>query len=282
MPELPEVEVVRRGLEPHMLGSTITGAKVLEPRSLRRHGGGAAHFQDVIAGRRVRSIERRGKFLWLVLDGDEALMVHLGMSGQMLVRTPGGPAPIRHRRATLELDGGTAIDFVDQRIFGGLWVSPLVQSEHGPVPEAAAHIALDPLDPAFDLDVAARAMKRRSSAVKAVLLNQEVVSGIGNIYADEALWASRVHYLKPASAIGLPKLRQLLSESRSVMERALAEGGTSFDALYVDVDGNSGYFGRSLQAYGREGASCPRCARPIARRVWTNRSSFLCPTCQRR
>lgn len=282
MPELPEVEVVRRGLEPHMLGAHITGADVLEPRSLRRHAGGAAHFQDVIAGRRVQSLERRGKFLWLVLDGDEALMMHLGMSGQLLVRTPGGPAPIRHRRATLHLDSGTAIDFVDQRIFGGLWISPLAPSPTGPVPEAAAHIALDPLDPAFDPDTTARAMKRRTSAVKAVLLNQEVVSGIGNIYADEALWAARVHYLKPASAIGLPKLRQLLAESRSVMERSLDEGGTSFDALYVNVNGNSGYFARSLRAYGQEGAPCPRCARPIVRRVWTNRSSFLCPSCQRR
>ena len=300
MPELPEVEVVRRGLEPRTVGRTITALEVLEPRSLRRQAGGEDRLRAALVGSRLTAVVRRGKFLWWRLaepggaEAGEALMAHLGMSGQLRMSTPGattepsvelseGPAsdPMRHRRVSLHLDDGARLDFVDQRIFGGLWTSPLVEASDGALlPEDASHIARDLLDPAADLSGIARALRSRRSAVKSLLLNQEIVSGIGNIYADEALWAARIRYDTPGTALGPRQAPALLRAARDVMERALAVGGTSFDALYVNVDGRSGYFARSLNAYGKEGAPCPRCGSTMRRVMHANRSSHYCPRCQ--
>ena len=301
MPELPEVEVVRRGLEPRTVGRTITALEVLEPRSLRRQAGGEDRLRAALVGSRLTAVVRRGKFLWWRLaepggaEAGEALMAHLGMSGQLRMSTPGattapsvelseGPAsdPLRHRRVSLHLDDGARLDFVDQRIFGGLWTSPLVEASDGALlPEDASHIARDLLDPAADLSGIARALRSRRSAVKSLLLNQEIVSGIGNIYADEALWAARIRYDTPGTALGPRQAPALLRAARDVMERALAVGGTSFDALYVNVDGRSGYFARSLNAYGKEGEPCPRCGTAMRRVMHANRSSHFCPRCQR-
>ena len=301
MPELPEVEVVRRGLEPRTVGRTITALEVLEPRSLRRQAGGEDRLRAALVGSRLTAVVRRGKFLWWRLaepggaEAGEALMAHLGMSGQLRMSTPGataapsvelseGPAsdPMRHRRVSLHLDDGARLDFVDQRIFGGLWTSPLVEASNGALlPEDASHIARDLLDPAADLSGIARALRSRRSAVKSLLLNQEIVSGIGNIYADEALWAARIRYDTPGTALGPRQAPALLRAARDVMERALAVGGTSFDALYVNVDGRSGYFARSLNAYGKEGEPCPRCGTAMRRVMHANRSSHFCPRCQR-
>ena len=310
MPELPEVEVVRRGLEPRTVGRTIAALEVLEPRSLRRQAGGEDRLRAALVGSRLTAVVRRGKFLWWRLaepggaEAGEALMAHLGMSGQLRMSTPGattepsvelseGPAsdPMRHRRVSLHLDDGARLDFVDQRIFGGLWTSPLLEAEGGALagvgspdallPEDASHIARDLLDPAADLSGIARALRSRRSAVKSLLLNQEIVSGIGNIYADEALWAARIRYDTPGTALGPRQAPALLRAARDVMERALAVGGTSFDALYVNVDGRSGYFARSLNAYGKEGEPCPRCGAVMRRVMHANRSSHFCPRCQR-
>ena len=301
MPELPEVEVVRRGLEPRTVGRTIAALEVLEPRSLRRQAGGEDRLRAALVGSRLTAVVRRGKFLWWRLaepggaEAGEALMAHLGMSGQLRMSTPGattepsvelseGPAsdPLRHRRVSLHLDDGARLDFVDQRIFGGLWTSPLVEASDGALlPEGASHIARDLLDPAADLSGIARALRSRRSAVKSLLLNQEIVSGIGNIYADEALWAARIRYDTPGTALGPRQAPALLRAARDVMERALAVGGTSFDALYVNVDGRSGYFARSLNVYGKEGEPCPRCGTVLRRVMHANRSSHFCPRCQR-
>lgn len=349
MPELPEVETVRAGLADHSLGRPVRAVRVVDARSLRRHLPGPAHFEAALTGRALRGAYRRGKYLWLTLseaDGtlaDEALVVHLGMSGQLLVRDePGGESDSnsgsdsgnelgaraafdeqpRHLRVALELgpagatgsaastnraSTGQRLLFVDQRIFGGMFLSPLVPdvpaavvaNEVAPgelgqsevperflVPEAVKHIARDPLDEFFDPAAVRRKFLRTSSGIKKVLLDQSVISGVGNIYADEALWRARLHYAKPARTLSAAQTRELLEAVTQVLRESLAAGGTSFDALYVNVLGESGYFERSLNAYGRAGEPCHRCAEAgrtslMVREPFQNRSSYRCPHCQR-
>lgn len=360
MPELPEVETVRAGIADHSLGRPVRAVRVVDARSLRRHLPGPAHFETALTGRALRGAYRRGKYLWLTLseaDGtlaDEALVVHLGMSGQLLVRDePGGDSGSesgsdsgnesearaafdeqpRHLRVALELgpveatggamstnrastdrtSAGQRLLFVDQRIFGGMFLSPLVPdvpaavaanktapgevtpgevaerflvSERFLVPEAVKHIARDPLDEFFDPAAVRRKFLRTSSGIKKVLLDQSVISGVGNIYADEALWRARLHYAKPARTLSAAQTRELLEAVTQVLRESLAAGGTSFDALYVNVLGESGYFERSLNAYGRAGEPCHRCAEAgrtslIVREPFQNRSSYRCPHCQR-
>ncbi|MEZ7692043.1 bifunctional DNA-formamidopyrimidine glycosylase/DNA-(apurinic or apyrimidinic site) lyase [Rothia mucilaginosa] len=357
MPELPEVETVRAGLAEHSVGRPVQAVRVVDARSLRRHLPGPAHFEAALTGRTLRGAYRRGKYLWLTLsesDGtlaDEALVVHLGMSGQLLVRDePGSDSgndaearaafdeQPRHLRVALELGpagatgdtgatGGVAsvnrantgqrLLFVDQRIFGGMFLSRLVPDvpaavavneaaadeaaadeaaadEAAPgevperflVPEAVKHIARDPLDEFFDPAAVRRKFLRTSSGIKKVLLDQSVISGVGNIYADEALWRARLHYAKPARTLSAAQTRELLEAVTQVLRESLAAGGTSFDALYVNVLGESGYFERSLNAYGRAGEPCHRCAEAgrtslIVCEPFQNRSSYRCPHCQR-
>lgn len=340
MPELPEVETVRAGIADHSLSRPVRAVRVVDARSLRRHLPGPAHFEAALTGRALRGAYRRGKYLWLTLseaDGtlaDEALVVHLGMSGQLLVRDEpreasesdsaseaearaAFDAEPRHLRVALELGPAVAkpeeisesegrtgqkLLFVDQRIFGGMFLSPLVPdvpavvatNEVAPgevperflVPEAVKHIARDPLDEFFDPAAVRRKFLRTSSGIKKVLLDQSVISGVGNIYADEALWRARLHYAKPARTLSATQTRDLLAAVTDVLRESLAAGGTSFDALYVNVLGESGYFERSLNAYGRAGEPCHRCAEAgrtslIVREPFQNRSSYRCPHCQR-
>ncbi len=276
MPELPEVEVVRRGLADHVAGRTIVSAQFHGTRVARRHLAGPVDLADRLSGRRVVEAARRGKYLWLVLDGDEGLIIHLGMSGQMLVADPSAADP-RHLHARVDLDSGTQLRFVDQRTFGGFALAPL---DGDGIPEPVVHIGRDPFDPRFDGGAAARRIVRSASGIKRVLLNQSIVSGIGNIYADEALWRARLHGERPADRMTRPAVVRLLGHARDVMAAALAAGGTSFDALYVDINGQSGYFDRKLAAYGQEGRPCGRCGTPIRREQFMNRSSFFCPRCQ--
>ncbi len=275
MPELPEVEVVRAGLERHVVGGTITAVDVLHPRPVRRDHRGPAGFAAALTGRRVEAARRRGKYLWLPLDNGDALLGHLGMSGQLLVQPAGAPAE-RHLRVRFALDRQTELRFVDQRMFGGLAVS-----EGGAdLPPEIAHIARDPLDPEFDDDAFVARVRRRTSGIKRLLLDQGLISGVGNIYADEALWRAGLHGERPGDRLRRVDVVALLGHAREVMAAALAQGGTSFDALYVNVNGESGYFDRSLHAYGREGEPCDRCGTPIRRVAFMNRSSYFCPTCQ--
>lgn len=350
MPELPEVETVREGIAEHSVGRPVRAVRVVDARSLRRHLPGPAHFEAALTGRALRAAYRRGKYLWLTLsepDGtlaDEALVVHLGMSGQLLVRDEPSDEPSeesgdepgtetearaafetepRHLRVALELgpaettgaagatgsaastnraSAGQRLLFVDQRIFGGMFLSPLVPDipaaagevasdgsavpERFLVPQAVKHIARDPLDEFFDPAAVRRKFLRTSSGIKKVLLDQSVISGVGNIYADEALWRARLHYAKPARTLSAAQTRDLLEAVTQVLRESLAAGGTSFDALYVNVLGESGYFERSLNAYGRAGEPCHRCAEAgrtslIVREPFQNRSSYRCPHCQR-
>jgi formamidopyrimidine-DNA glycosylase len=280
MPELPEVEVVRRGVADHVVGRRITDVAVLHPRPVRRHLAGADHFADALTDRTVVDACRRGKYLWLPLDSGDALVAHLGMSGQLLVQRPDAP-PERHLRVRFGLAGpGPAYElrFVDQRMFGGLSVS-----EGGAeLPPEIAHIARDPLDPEFDEAEFVRRVRRRSSGIKRILLDQTVVSGVGNIYADEALWRAGLHGDRLGTRLTSRQVRDVLAGVREVMQAALLEGGTSFDALYVNVNGESGYFDRSLAVYGQAGSACRRCGAEVVRVPFMNRSSYFCPVCQRR
>lgn len=312
MPELPEVEVVRAGLEPAVSGALVTAVDVFDQRSLKRHRALEGAFVELLEGRRILAAGRRGKFLWFPLSDAggkaQALVTHLGMSGQVLLRTPGveesGLLRIRLHIEHPE-HGEYWVNFVDQRIFGSMAVDALLPTSDGNpggyfgfatqahdlsaqtdtwrlrVPSQVAHIGRDPLDPAFDEGRFFAALARRRTGLKRALLDQTLVSGIGNIYADESLWAARLHYEYPTDRLPRARARQLLAEVRHVLDKALAEGGTSFDAQYVNVNGASGYFSHSLNAYGQQGKPCPRCGTPIVREAFMNRSSHLCPRCQR-
>ncbi len=311
MPELPEVEVVRRGLAAHVLGQQVHAVEVRHPRAVRRQPEGPGHFVSVLTGRTLIGTGRRGKFLWLATDDpDLVLAAHLGMSGQFRVDSAsggpgldiggepdlgegdgreaasgegdgGGPAPHRHARAHFDL-GERQLWFLDQRTFGWLAACPVVADPRGaPVPDLVRGIAPDPTDPAFDVRAVARAMRGHRVEVKRLLLAQTLVSGIGNIYADESLWAAGVHPRRRADRLGVATLVRVLDEATAVMAASLAQGGTSFDSLYVNVNGESGYYGRGLAVYGRAGLPCPRCGTAIVRERFMNRSSHFCPRCQR-
>lgn len=289
MPELPEVEVVRRGLDRWVVGRTVARVTVYHPRAVRRHLAGAPDFAAQVAGRVLLAAHRRGKYLWLPLGevsasayvpagrGGVALLAHLGMSGQFLVR-PAGAADETHLRIRVAFtDGENELRFVDQRTFGGLAVE---DAGADGVPVSVAHIAPDVLDPAFDDEAFMAGLRRRRTGLKRALLDQRLVSGIGNIYADEALWRAKLHYARPTETLRRPEIGRLLAAVREVMTEALEAGGTSFDSLYVNVNGQSGYFDRSLRAYGQAGRPCERCASPLRRDAFMNRSSYFCPRCQ--
>ncbi|OBG94059.1 DNA-formamidopyrimidine glycosylase [Mycobacterium sp. E3251] len=283
MPELPEVEVVRRGLQSRVVGKTITAVRVHHPRAVRRHEAGPADLTARLLNARITGTDRRGKYLWLMLDGpdqpDTALVVHLGMSGQMLL----GEVPrADHVRISALLDDGTVLSFADQRTFGGWMLADLVSVDGSVVPVPVAHLARDPLDPLFDRDAVVNVLRRKHSEIKRQLLDQTVVSGIGNIYADEALWRAKVNGARIAAGLSRRQLAAVLDAAADVMRDALAQGGTSFDSLYINVNGESGYFDRSLDAYGREGQNCRRCGAVMRREKFMNRSSFYCPKCQPR
>ncbi|MGW1363602.1 bifunctional DNA-formamidopyrimidine glycosylase/DNA-(apurinic or apyrimidinic site) lyase [Streptomyces chartreusis] len=280
MPELPEVEVVRRGLERWVAHRTVADAEVLHPRAVRRHFAGAGDFAHRLKGHRVGVPSRRGKYLWLPLeDTGQSVLAHLGMSGQLLVQPHTAPDE-KHLRIRVRFADAldTELRFVDQRTFGGL---SLHDNTPDGLPDVIAHIARDPLDPLFDDEAFHQALRRKRSTIKRALLDQSLISGVGNIYADEALWRARLHYERPTGTFTRPRTQELLGHVRDVMNAALAVGGTSFDSLYVNVNGESGYFDRSLDAYGREGLPCKRCGTPMRRRPWMNRSSYFCPRCQR-
>ena len=281
MPELPEVEVVRRGVAQWVVGRTIQHVEVKHPRAVRRQHGDAKEFIARLVGRRIVDSDRRGKFMWLVLDNNEALVIHLGMSGQVLVQ-PNGALDEKHLRVKVQFtDGDYAMHFVDQRTFGWMLVDELVSvATDVQVPECAEHIAVDPLSPLWNLDEAVDVVRSKTTEIKRVLLDQAVVSGIGNIYADEALWLAKIHWATPANTLTKKQVANLLTQAQQVMVRALEVGGTSFDSMYVNVNGESGYFSRDLNAYGQKDQPCSRCGTLIVRESFMNRSSFRCPACQ--
>jgi formamidopyrimidine-DNA glycosylase len=296
VPELPEVETVRVGLEAAAVGRRISSVEVFGPRTVRRHVGGPRDFVARLTGRRIEGVYRRGKYLWLALSATEGergwgpatsdevaecLVAHLGMSGQFLSGTSGEADPAHLRARFVFDDGERELRFADQRTFGGLLLDETVAAGAGTVPASIAHIALDPIDPLFDRGGFTAALRRRRTGIKRALLDQSLVSGIGNIYADEALWRSRLHYARGSDTLRRADVERLLDDVVAVLMAALRAGGTSFDALYVAVNGESGWFDRSLEVYGREGEPCSRCGAAIRREPFMNRSSYRCPRCQR-
>lgn len=286
MPELPEVETVRAGLEKYLLGAIVTEIDVLDERSLKRHLAGSQDFRDKLVGSRFTSIERRGKFLWIPLDSDsKALVGHLGMSGQMLVRLK-DTVQDKLTRVVISLTSRDGEDlelrFVDQRLFGSLMIDDL-ESDNlgGQVPHSASHIALDPLDERFNSANVIEKMLKRSAGIKKVLLDQQVMSGVGNIYADETLWRSKLHYDIPTNQLSIAKLNEVIGHATDILKSAVQAGGTSFDEQYKNVNGESGYFEVSLNAYGQAGKPCARCGKPMVRDAWMNRGSHYCPNCQK-
>jgi formamidopyrimidine-DNA glycosylase len=277
MPELPEVETVRRGLQRHVSGRTIASVQLLHPRAVRRHLAGPEDFAALLRGRQVGEVLRRGKYLWLAV-GDDALLAHLGMSGQLIVGDPGLP-PQAHLRARFGFaDGGPDLRFCDQRTFGHLMMCP----GGSVLPAVIAHLAPDPLEPAFDDELFAARLARRRTGIKRALLDQSLISGVGNIYADESLWRARLHWARAADRLRPGEVARLLAAIRQVFGEAIGAGGTSFDSLYIDVNGSGGYFDRALAVYGRAGEPCPRCGTLVRRDRFMNRSAYTCPKCQPR
>jgi formamidopyrimidine-DNA glycosylase len=312
VPELPEVETVRAGLAPALSGARVLAIEIFDERSLKRHKAGPSDFVKTLVGARIAAVVRRGKFIWMPLEFDSssklagsgaklALVGHLGMSGQMLLRKR-GDEPDKLTRVIIhcETKRGKLIEFrfIDQRLFGGLQLDELVPTDDGRpggfspntgkgkwwlnlIPSTAAHIARDPLDEHFDAEAVWQRFRKKHSGVKRVLLDQQLMSGIGNIYADESLWQTKLHYDQPADSIKRATFDQLLAAVRSILEKAVAEGGTSFDEQYKNVNGESGYFDVSLNAYGMTDQPCQRCGKGIRRDSWMNRGSHFCPNCQR-
>lgn len=276
MPELPEVEVVRQGLAASIADRTIARVEVLHPRPVRTHLAGPADFADRLAGHTFTEPRRRGKYLWLPLADGDAVLAHLGMSGQFRIDDGAAEPEHRHVRVRFHLADGRVLSFCDQRMFGGISLS----SGGAELPSEIAHIALDPFDPAYDIDTVLARMRRKRTGVKRALLDQRLISGIGNIYADESLWRARIHAERPTERLSRAKAYELLTHAHDVMAEALAQGGTSFDALYVNTNGESGYFTRGLNVYGLEGQPCKRCGTPIVRERFMNRSSHFCRSCQ--
>jgi len=277
VPELPEVETVRRGLERHVVGRSVEDVRVLHPRAVRRHLAGPDEFCSALAGREMDGARRRGKYLWMSV-GEDALLAHLGMSGQLLVGEPDRPVSPHVRIWFTFKDGGPDLRFTDQRTFGHM----CVVRDGAELPAPIAHIAPDPFEPSFDPAALARRLRGRRTGIKRALLDQSMISGIGNIYADEALWRAGLHWARPTETMNGPEVSRLLAAVREVLEEALEAGGTTFDSLYVDVNGDSGYFERSLAVYGREGLPCRRCGTPVRRDPFMNRSAYSCPRCQAR
>jgi len=305
MPELPEVETVRAGLQDTVTGAKVTRVEVLDSRSLRRHPANVGDFVETLTGRTIQAAVRRGKFLWLPLNQkkDEpqfALIGHLGMSGQILLRTPGFEEdPLTRIVIHLKASDGLKYQmrFVDQRIFGSLAIDVMEDTADGfaggfhgegtagswqnKIPNQVSHISRDPLDPNFSEDAVLKLFKKKQSGIKRVLLDQGVLSGIGNIYADESLWLAKLHYDQPAHSLSRAKAKELLSHVRQVLAKAVVAGGTSFDEQYKNINGESGYFSISLNAYGLTGLPCKRCGKAIQRDNWMNRGSHFCPKCQK-
>jgi len=277
VPELPEVEIVRRGLDQFVVGRRVETVEVLHPRAVRRHDGGPADFIARLTGRTFDGARRRGKYLWLPV-GDDALLAHLGMSGQLLVGPPDAPLSPHVRVRFTFADGGPDLRFTDQRTFGHL----LLAADGVQLPAVIAHIAPDPLEDSFDLRWLTARMRTRHTGIKRALLDQSLISGVGNIYADEALWRVKLHWARAADRLRPSQVAGLVTAVVDVFDEALKDGGTSFDSLYVNVNGESGYFERSLNVYGRAGEPCNRCGALVRRDPFMNRSSYTCPVCQPR
>jgi formamidopyrimidine-DNA glycosylase len=285
MPELPEVEVLRRSLEPHLVGDRIERVEVsnpdlrerVDPRVLSRRA----------AGRGVVALRRRGKYLLIDLGdlgegpgggpkGGQTVVVHLGMSGRLTL-APGGTAPEPHEHVVLHLGSGRRLRLRDPRRFGLLFALPTADIPGDP---HFAHLGVEPLEPGFGGDLLAREAEGRRGPVKPFLMDATVVVGLGNIYATEALFRAGVHPARSVRRISRQRWERVAESSIAVLRQAITDGGTTLND-FADGEGRSGYFQVSLGVYGREGEPCSLCGTPVRRIVQAGRSTFYCPRCQR-
>jgi len=283
MPELPEVEVVRRTLAPHLSGETVRRVEVRAER-LREPLNEAVLNRDA-AGRRIAGVRRRAKYLLVDLEPPTAaeapttLVLHLGMSGRLTVREAAGgqpPAPLPHEHLVVHLASGRVLSFCDPRRFGQAFTLPAADLDADP---HFSHLGVEPLSDDFDGAHLRRAAAGRRGPVKPFLMDATVVVGVGNIYASEALFVAGIHPKRSVKRISAARWDRLARAVRQVLEDALAQGGTTLND-FADGDGNAGYFQVSLSVYGREGEPCPRCGQPVRRVVQAGRSTFYCAGCQ--
>jgi len=292
MPELPEVETVARDLDRWVAGARIADARVSWERTIR-HPQPVERFVAEVSGSTIARVRRRAKTVLIHLDDGRVVTVALRMTGALIVAPPATPDD-PYARVVFQLADGRQLRYRDVRKFGriGLWEGGGLRARQGwriaegrapyRVGDIFARHGPEPLSRSFSSKRFAERLRHRSGRLKSLLLDQSFVAGIGNIYADEALWRAQVHGEREAAALSKPALGRLIEHARDVMLEALGQGGTSFDALYVNVNGASGYFDRSLSSYGRDGRPCPRCGTLIRREAFMNRSSYSCPRCQPR
>lgn len=269
MPELPEVETVVRALRPVLTGKTISQLELLHPR-VTRHG--HPHLlEDAIRGAKVVALNRRGKFILIELDNRPTVAVHLRMSGQLLISDT--PLPSPHLRAIFHLEGGPTLNFVDVRTFGTIFLID------GSEPDGYRTLGVEPLSSSFTAKRFASILEGRATVIKTLLLRQDLIAGIGNIYASEACWLAKVHPALPAGELDQDQIKRLHRAIRRVLSDAVDQMGTTLSD-FRRPDGEPGRYGNRLHVYGRHENPCPRCGTSIERMVQHGRSTFFCPRCQ--
>jgi formamidopyrimidine-DNA glycosylase len=271
MPELPEVETIANGLRGPLIGRTFTGVLVGWENIVARPA--VPEFQQRIRGRQILDIRRRGKYLIFDLSGGGSLLIHLKMTGQLVVR-PGDVPPDKYGHTVFDLDDGRQLRFLDMRKFGRVY---LVADEK----EVVEDLGPEPLADDFTLSEFSALIGKRRGALKPLLLNQQFIAGIGNIYADEALFAAGIHPQRKADTLTDDEIERLYQAIRQVLRQALADQGTTFDGVYRKVDGGEGEHQENLRVFRRKGQPCPRCGRAIERIVVGGRGTHLCLRCQK-
>ena len=278
MPELPEVEVMRRDLEREVVGKKIKAVEVTGTRSVRRHKN-RKEFITVLTGRKITGVQRRGKYLVMKLDGNDALVVHLGMSGQLLrAKTAREKAP-KHTHVAITFTQGGLLRFVDPRTFGEMFVAPLDELDQQV--DELAHLGLDPLETALSWELFGRMLAEKKTKLKPLLMDQKFIAGIGNVYSDEILFEAGLKWERQSDSLSQQEVRRLYRAISETLQDAVKYRGSSLaDEQYVDLFGKPGEYQAHHQVYGREGEACMRCRRPIHRARYSNRSTFYCDACQ--
>jgi formamidopyrimidine-DNA glycosylase len=278
MPELPEVEVMRRDLEREVVGKKIKAVEVTGTRSVRRHKN-RKEFITILTGRKITGVQRRGKYLVMKLDGNDALVVHLGMSGQLLrAKTAREKAP-KHTHVAITFTQGGLLRFVDPRTFGEMFVAPYDELDQQV--DELAHLGLDPLETALSWELFGRMLAEKKTKLKPLLMDQKFIAGIGNVYSDEILFEAGLKWERQSDSLSQQEVRRLYRAISETLQDAVKYRGSSLaDEQYVDLFGKPGEYQEHHQVYGREGESCMRCRRPIHRARYSNRSTFYCDACQ--
>ncbi len=278
MPELPEVEVMRRDLEREVVGKKIKAVEVTGTRSVRRHRN-RKEFITLLDGHKITSVQRRGKYLVMRLDGTDALVVHLGMSGQLLRAKSAREKAPKHTHVVITFTQGGLLRFVDPRTFGEMFVT--AYDEIDQQVDELAHLGLDPLETALSWELFGRMLAERKSKLKPLLMDQKFIAGIGNVYSDEILFEAGLKWDRASDSLSQQEVRRLYRAISETLQGAVKYRGSSLaDEQYVDLFGRPGEYQEHHQVYGREGESCARCRRPIVRARYSNRSTFFCDACQ--